>query len=217
MNIQVNRVHYPVTVLGPGRRLGIWVQGCSIGCRDCLARDTWPSDPSRNTTVAQLLAECERIADGPLDGVTISGGEPFDQADALAALIDGLRDWAGRRGDDIDVLCYSGYPLRTLRDRHAGTLARLDAVIPGPFVSGRGSRLPLRGSSNQPLVPISPLGHQRLRDFLAGSQAESRRLQVAVDDGRFWVIGIPRRGDLEEIRKALLDAGIRDAQVSWQS
>ena len=41
MALVVNRVHFPVTALGPGRRLGVWVQGCSIGCAGCLAHDTW--------------------------------------------------------------------------------------------------------------------------------------------------------------------------------
>lgn len=43
VNIYINNAHFPVTVLGPGA-LGIWTQGCSIGCKGCVSRDTWPED-----------------------------------------------------------------------------------------------------------------------------------------------------------------------------
>ena len=39
--IGLNRVHFPVTALGPGRRVGIWLQGCSIRCPGCMSLDTW--------------------------------------------------------------------------------------------------------------------------------------------------------------------------------
>ncbi|WP_461325238.1 4Fe-4S cluster-binding domain-containing protein [Bradyrhizobium diazoefficiens] len=41
IRISVSRIHFPVTTLGPGRRLGIWFQGCSIRCPGCISMDTW--------------------------------------------------------------------------------------------------------------------------------------------------------------------------------
>ena len=41
MNISLSRVHFPVTTLGPGQRLGLWFQGCSIRCAGCISADTW--------------------------------------------------------------------------------------------------------------------------------------------------------------------------------
>ena len=79
MKIAVNKAHFPVTVLGPGRRIGIWVQGCKIHCKGCVSQDTWEADPGRETTVARLLAWCRKTTEGAFDGVTISGGEPFDR------------------------------------------------------------------------------------------------------------------------------------------
>jgi anaerobic ribonucleoside-triphosphate reductase activating protein len=87
--LELNKAHWPVTVLGPGRRIGLWVQGCTIGCRGCVSQDTWPRDPRKRIAVPELLDWCRRTAkDGP-DGITISGGEPFEQPAGLRALLDG--------------------------------------------------------------------------------------------------------------------------------
>ena len=40
-SVSISRLHFPVTTLGPGHRIGIWFQGCSIRCEGCLSMDTW--------------------------------------------------------------------------------------------------------------------------------------------------------------------------------
>ncbi|HSV19446.1 MAG TPA: 4Fe-4S cluster-binding domain-containing protein, partial [Casimicrobiaceae bacterium] len=45
--IELNKAHWPVTVLGPGKRIGLWLQGCSIHCPGCVSQDTWSADPSK--------------------------------------------------------------------------------------------------------------------------------------------------------------------------
>jgi anaerobic ribonucleoside-triphosphate reductase activating protein len=152
-----------------------------------------------------------------LDGVTISGGEPFDQPRALAALVDGLALWRSEAGLDFDILCYSGYPLATLEKRHARLLARLDALIPEPYVDN----LPLgklwRGSSNQPLVPLSERGEARYRAHVDAPAADQeKRIQAAVDQDRVWYIGIPARGDMESLEAACAGRGVTFSQVSWR-
>ncbi|HMX17539.1 MAG TPA: 4Fe-4S cluster-binding domain-containing protein, partial [Rhodocyclaceae bacterium] len=197
MKIAVNKAHFPVTVLGPGRRIGLWLQGCSIRCKGCVSRDTWEPDPAKAMTVASLLAWCRRTTGGVLDGVTISGGEPFDQPAALAALLDGLQRWRRELARPFDLLCYSGHPLKTLRRDHADILARLDALIPEPYSDGRPLGGLWRGSDNQPLVPLSPLGEARYREAIdAPAASQDKRMQVAVEAGRLWFIGIPHRGDM---------------------
>ena len=158
--LEVSRAHYPVTVLGPGRRIGLWVQGCSIGCSGCVSQDTWAQDASRSMTVSHLLAWCREMAAGGLDGITISGGEPFDQADGLLALLDGLIAWRAQAQIDFDILCYSGYPLKRLQKRHPAVLAKLDAVVPEPFNQHAMPGLKWRGSSNQALITLSLRGER---------------------------------------------------------
>src|SRR3982750_2714627 len=105
MQIELNKAHFPVTVLGPGRRIGLWLQGCSIGCPNCISRDTWEAEPGKAIEIAALLAWCREVTQNVLDGVTISGGEPFDQPDALLALLRSLGNWRTESGVDFDLLC----------------------------------------------------------------------------------------------------------------
>ena len=108
VTLELNKAHWPVTVLGPGRRIGLWVQGCSIHCPGCVSQDTWPSDPAKAIAVRDLVAWCRRTAGDAVEGVTISGGEPFDQPVALAALLRALDAWRRHARLDFDILCYSG-------------------------------------------------------------------------------------------------------------
>jgi anaerobic ribonucleoside-triphosphate reductase activating protein len=215
--IKLNKAHWPVTVLGPGKRIGVWLQGCSIHCPGCVSQDTWSADPSKAIAVTELVAWCRRTAGDGLDGVTISGGEPFDQPVALAALLRALAAWRRRQRLDFDVLCYSGYPLRTLQNKHAAILAQLDAVIPEPYVD----RLPVthvwRGSSNQSLVALSERGRARYAPFIETSAEEAgKRMQMRVEGGRVWMIGIPARGDMARVEALCAERGLALEKVSWR-
>lgn len=217
MKIAINKAHFPVTVLGPGRRIGLWLQGCSIRCPGCVSQDTWASDPGREMTVARLLAWCRATSNDQLDGITISGGEPFDQPKALAALLAALDQWRRSAGLDFDILCYSGYPLARLEKKHARLLARLDALIPEPYVD----TLPLthlwRGSANQTLVACSARGAARYAAYLdAPAEAFGKRLQIQVDGERLWSIGIPARGDMAALEKLAEERGVGFSAVSWR-
>lgn len=215
--IQINKAHYPVTVLGPGKRLGLWLQGCSIRCRGCVSQDTWEPDPSRAMAVDDLLAWCRKSAGTALDGVTISGGEPFDQPAALRALLKGLRQWRKHSGLSFDLLCYSGYPLATLEQRYGDLLALLDALIPEPYADG----LPLgklwRGSANQGLVPLSELGRQRYAPYLdVAADSQGKHMQLAVEGQRIWLIGIPERNEMAQLEALCRSRGLTLEQVSWR-
>jgi anaerobic ribonucleoside-triphosphate reductase activating protein len=216
MKIAINKAHYPVTVLGPGNRVGIWLQGCSIRCPSCVSQDTWGHDRAREMDVDALLAWCRRVAPEAPEGITISGGEPFDQPKALVALLKGLHRWRKATGREFDILCYSGYPLNTLQRKHDTILALLDAIIPEPYVDG----LPLahvwRGSANQPLVALSALGEARYNPHLEAAAAEGKRMQVAVDGQRLWFIGIPHRGDMSALDELCRQRGLIMNEISWR-
>ena len=215
--LELNKAHWPVTVLGPGRRVGLWVQGCSIHCPGCVSRDTWPRDATRAIPVRDVLAWCRKVTNNALDGVTISGGEPFEQPAALRALLDGLVAW--RRADhlDFDILCYSGFPQRTLEKKHPALLALLDAIIPEPYVNDLPQGNVWRGSRNQPLVPLSERGRGRYASHLEeAADAGGKRMQATVEAGRVWMIGIPGRGDMAAVEALCASRGLTLTQVSWR-
>ncbi len=218
MLIAINKAHFPVTVLGPGRRIGIWFQGCRIHCPGCVSQDTWAIDAGRNMPLAELLAWCRQIGAAGFDGITLSGGEPFDQPQALTALLAALHRWRDEAGLEFDLLCYSGYPLKRLRERHAPLLKKLDALIPEPYVD----TLPLshlwRGSQNQSLIPLSPRGERVYGEYLdAPADSFGKRLQVQVDGQRLWSIGLPARGDLAALEAQAAERGLRLDRASWKS
>lgn len=206
-----------MTVLGPGRRIGLWVQGCTLHCRGCVSQDTWPADPAKAMPVRDIVAWCKRVSGDALDGVTLSGGEPFGQPAALLALLRELHAWRRAAGLDFDILCYSGYPLKTLEAKHPKVLALLDAVIPEPYADALPIANLWRGSRNQPLVPLTQRGRSRYAQYIdAPPDANGKRMQAAVEGGRIWMIGIPDRGDMARVEELCASRGLTLEKVSWR-
>lgn len=210
VNVNVSRLHFPVTTLGPGRRVGIWFQGCSIRCKGCLAVDTW--DPHESVSVEDVIDSVSQLVDDAegVDGITISGGEPFDQPAALQMLLAGLRGMTSL--DQADVLVYSGYTLSVIKRLHGEILHLVDALISGPFVASRPTKLPWRGSANQVLTCLTERAEERF-----DAPASDPRIQVSVEGGRVWMIGIPRHGDLDRLKSASAQRGVKLEEVSWMS
>jgi anaerobic ribonucleoside-triphosphate reductase activating protein len=198
----VSRLHFPVTALGPGQRVGLWLQGCSIRCPGCISVDTW--DPGTGLVpIEQLLDRISRLA-VRADGFTVSGGEPFDQPSALAAV---LRSW--RVSSDRSTLVFTGREFHEISAWLAANPSLVDAVVTGPFRSDLPQTVALRGSDNQQLHVLSELGAEFL-EFERPVRPGDRRLDVMFDErGDAWLAGIPARGDLGRLRRALAAAGHR--------
>lgn len=201
MLLDVAGYAYPVEGLGPGRRLVLWVRGCHRCCPGCITPELWaPGTPTPlNDVLAALrpyLAEAE--------AVSISGGEPFDQAEALAAFLDLLT--AER---DVEVLVYTGFTLEELRARPnaAPLLARIDLLIDGPFLTDAPNTTRWRGSDNQRVHLLSPRA-ARYAEEQDAPWPEPRPLQVqSLGGGAYRIIGIPRRGDLTAYHAAMAARG----------
>ena len=194
---------FPVEGLGPGRRVAMWVRGCGKRCAGCIAPELWlPGEPTPVARVADELLPLVAQA----DGLTISGGEPFDQAEALCALLEALRGVY-----DIETLIYTGYHYDELTARE-GAVARLlniiDILIDGPFERDHPNTLQWRGSDNQ-CVRLLSARAQRYAEVIDQPMPAQRPLQVQMlSSSRFRLIGIPRRGDLEIYRAAMAARGV---------
>lgn len=204
MKVAVSRVHFPVTALGPGRRLGVWLQGCSLGCPGCISVDTWRHRVGE-VDLDQLLDAVAGRADAA-EGLTVSGGEPFEQPEALAAL---LTIW--RKRSNRSALVFTGWEIGEVEPwlgRHPGLI---DALVTGPFRADLPQTLALRGSDNQRLHVLTPLGAE-FHSYDRPAVAADRRLDVMFDeDGDAWMAGIPARGDIARLRRALATAGHRSS------
>lgn len=214
MNILVNKAHYPVTVLGHGKRIGIWMQGCSLRCRSCCSLDTWEFEADRGMEVTTLLDWCMDVSGGLPDGVTVSGGEPFDQPDALLALLKGFDVWRSEAGGHFDILLYSGYSEARLKRDYAEHLSHLDAFVAGPFRERSSSEKPFCGSDNQRMITLSLLGETRYG--AAGISGWKSGMQAAADDEGIWMIGIPRPGDLGRFEAGCSERGLALGKPSWR-
>ncbi|HDS0916532.1 TPA: radical SAM protein [Pseudomonas putida] len=201
MDLSLSRMHFPVTTLGPGRRIGIWFQGCSIRCPGCISADTW-GPGHRRLSLEQLLEQITPWLQ-EAEGITLSGGEPFDQFDALRSLLEGLR-----RLSKLDILVYSGYSLEQLDERLLQTNGLIDALISDPYIEALSQTMALRGSDNQRLSLLTPLGRARLGDYERLLEPTDKALDLMFDEsGSVWMAGIPRRDDLLRLRDLLHEQG----------
>jgi anaerobic ribonucleoside-triphosphate reductase activating protein len=192
--------------LGPGLRAVIWVRGCRRRCPGCIAPELW--EPGERTRVDEVAAEIKKPVQSS-DGLTITGGEPFDQPDTLVRLIDGLRE-----KQPLEVLVYTGYTLEELRTGSTSwgiLLSRIDMLIDGPYLEEADNTLLWRGSDNQRLHMLT----QRAKQYSYAVNAlmpEPRPLQVRMlSPTRYRVIGIPRRGDLERYRSLTAECRFKPA------
>jgi anaerobic ribonucleoside-triphosphate reductase activating protein len=135
------------TANGPGPRAVLWVQGCSIHCRGCHNPNTWAFVPKQVATVESIF-DWFKSKPG-LRGITLSGGEPFEQALALAELCRAVRA-AG-----ADVIAFSGFTRAQIesgiRPHAADLLEQTDLLVDGQFLADAPTAMPLRGSANQQL------------------------------------------------------------------
>jgi anaerobic ribonucleoside-triphosphate reductase activating protein len=132
---------------GPGSRFVVWLQGCTLGCPGCFNPATHPTIGGRDVEVGELAAELAAARDRVpgLEGLSLSGGEPLEQAAGAAALLDAARVLG------LSTLAFSGYTrdeIAALPDGPA-VLARLDVLIDGRYVAGERLATGLRGSANQ--------------------------------------------------------------------
>ncbi|MFB4304500.1 4Fe-4S single cluster domain-containing protein [Actinomadura sp. GTD37] len=171
--------------LGDGLRSVVWVQGCPFHCRGCIAPQWIPFRPARRVEPAALAAEL--LADPRVTGLTLSGGEPMEQASGLAAMVR-----AARAERELSVICFTGHRLAELSGRPgaAGLLAELDVLIDGRYVRSRDDDRGLRGSDNQRVHHLTG----RLAGSAAALEAGPRGAELRMrGDGTALLVGVPPR------------------------
>lgn len=129
---------------GPGCRAVMWVQGCPKRCSGCWNPDFLSSQGGTVWTVAQALEKLTQS--DAIEGITLLGGEPFTQAEALSNLCVQIR----QRG--LSVMAYSGWTLAELTrmgSPQTDLLVECDLLVDGEFVVDEAAPLLWRGSRNQ--------------------------------------------------------------------
>jgi len=137
---------------GPGIRFSVFTQGCSRACVGCHNPEAQPFEGGREATVDELVRSIE--ANPLLAGITLTGGEPFEQPEPLLE----LTRWVKNRG--LSVWAYSGYTYEELiagipSEEARELLVEVDILVDGHFVEAQASYdLKWRGSANQRLIHV---------------------------------------------------------------
>lgn len=174
-------------VLGPGRRYALWLQGCEKSCPNCIFPAGWPRDRGGQwLSVEKIWAEIKSVPN--LTGITLSGGEPFLQAEALARLIKFLRDES-----ELDVMIFTGFTLLELQNRPdsatAFLLANTDILVDGEYREELNTDSMYRGSDNQVVHFLSPK-YLPYKDLIA--RTKNRSVEFVYRKGAdFFMVGIP--------------------------
>lgn len=138
---------------GPGIRFVVFAQGCRHNCPGCHNPDTHSFTGGVSVPISKIF---EQIAKNPLlDGVTFSGGEPFEQAEPFGKLAIALKE------KGLNIITYTGYTFEEIIEQRekepswALLLANTDLLIDGPFLmEKRNLLLPFRGSENQRIIRV---------------------------------------------------------------
>ena len=167
-------------VNGPGNRFVIWTQGCSLDCHSCWNPETHSFKKGKKFTLPILL---ELISgEKNIEGITISGGEPFDQAKELYNLTKKITE-----NTNLTQIIYSGYTIKEIRidKKKLPVLSNIDVLIDGRFNSEKLSKNDLIGSINQK--------HHFLTDRYILSDFQKRnRIEYHFDiNGRTTLTGFP--------------------------
>ncbi len=151
--IKLSGIEPESIVDGPGFRYVVFTQGCRHNCKGCHNPETHDPDGGYWEDTDNLIAQLKK--NPLLKGVTLSGGEPFDQAEAL---IDFVREVIGL---GYDVFAYTGYTFEQLlqygeiRPAWSELLKMCNVLVDGKFeIEKRSLELLFRGSSNQRLIDV---------------------------------------------------------------
>lgn len=131
-------------VNGPGSRMVIFFQGCTRGCPDCFNPDTHPLEIRESLSVEEIFS---RFHSAGVEGITVSGGEPFLQPDGLICLLK-----IARKVYNLNTVVYTGFTYEEILGMPALylSLPYIDVLIDGAYEDEKKEKsLLARGSTNQ--------------------------------------------------------------------
>lgn len=168
--------------LGPGLRYVVWTQGCPFSCEGCATPESRPVTHDNQVLVSDLVRDVLSRPD--IDGITLSGGEPFLQSESLAVFLEQVL----LERPELTVISFTGYSIGDLTCPSARRLLeRVDLLIDGPYIPALNDNTGLRGSSNQ--------GFHYLTDRLVPWKEElergRRRVEYHLQEGVLKGFGIP--------------------------
>jgi len=200
----VARILYPVEVLGPGKRIGLWFCGCPHRCKGCSNPELWEQTEQYQISLRQLMQLINGIQNNyRVDGFTITGGEPFYQPEELLDLVTALHTISA------DILIYTGYTLEELYQQESPDinkiLTRIAVLIDGRYIENRNNGVVLRGSDNQSIIILSADYEAKYNEYL---KTATNQVQNFATRDSVISVGIHRSSYLDELDALTLRRGL---------
>ena len=176
--MNIAHIHPNSDIYGPGTRFVIWTQGCSIRCPGCWNTAFWDFKTIKEYPAAALIAMAEKAQ---AEGITVLGGEPFDQYEELMELA------KATAATELSLMLYTGYTWDQLEAAgKTEVLNWTDILVEGPYVHGlRDMQLRWRGSSNQVIHFLTDRYGEELLE-------EARQVEFIIQaDGSINTYGYP--------------------------
>lgn len=176
--MRINSILKKSEANGPGKRGVIWVQGCRRNCEGCFNKETQPYEGGKKMKVSSIIKQFEL---NDLDGITISGGEPFDQAEDLKNLLTEFKK------KEINTLVYTGYTYEQLQLNYSDILCLCDYLIDGPYIKTMPSKCRWAGSGNQRFLKLE---NGKIKKDLTDCEEYSQTAEIIIDEsGNITITG----------------------------
>lgn len=200
----IARILYPVEVLGPGKRIGIWFAGCHHHCKGCSNPELWEQPEKYHVVVDTVMTLVNSIAEQQqVDGFTLTGGDPMEQADELPPLLERLSKISN------DILMYTGFCWDEICDRK-DVLQYVSVLIDGPYLEDRNHGQKLVGSDNQTIYYLNPAIEEKYKNYLADGESQIQNF-TSIDG--IVSVGIHRVGYEKALDESMKERGFENGTV----
>jgi len=181
-------------VNGPGIRSVVWVQGCSRNCPGCINPQTHEHKAIKLLDPVELGKQLCQIQN--TNGVTISGGEPFEQAKACSMFVKTVKE------NGKTVMVFTGFPFEQLITSQnidvQNFLSHIDLIVAGPYIQELTCESKLwQASSNQTVHFLTT----NMNCFLPWQDIEAFEMNISGDQLLFT--GFPDDQDMEWMKDVL--------------
>ncbi len=179
--------------LGPYNRFALWVAGCPFRCNHCMTPDAQPLDSGYEIDELELSRTINVTQD--IEGITISGGEPFLQPKAISKMLENITN-------DLGVIVYTGFTMDKLLAKNCKDttelLNKIDILIDGLYIDElNDGTQSLRGSSNQNIYQLTNRYDNVFDDYY---HSNKRKIEIHLKKENIMVVGVPTKDTLGKIQ-----------------
>ncbi len=192
--IRISHYVRSTELLGPYNRFALWVQGCPFRCKGCIAESIQSFDGGYDAGIDETSEII--LNEKNIEGITISGGEPFLQAEALYTLISAVK----YKCEDFGVIIYSGFTYEELIKSSADNksvqslLQLTDILIDGRYDILLDKGEFAKGSSNQKILYLTDRYKNCGTEYYS---QKKRKAEIIFYKDKSILTGVPSKNAME--------------------